>query len=143
MRPGACSPAKREETISSRPTPKDRGNRAGPTRRIFGVFPNPAGPASVRCLAVLDDAHDEWVIGSKSRRRAVSAIRLRSWGRAVRVVLGTGNLAQVASEARTLSSRIMIISGGDEAHTVEVVSAELGDDLACGSLEVVSVSRGR
>ena len=37
----------------------------------------------------------------------------------------------------------MIISGRHEADAVEVVSAELGDDLACGSLEVVSVSRGR
>jgi hypothetical protein len=53
------------------------------------------------------------------------------------------SLAQVASEARTLGSRIMIISGCDEADAAEVVSAKFGDDLAWRISEVVSVGRGR
>jgi maleylacetate reductase len=50
--------------------------------------------------------------------------------RPVRVVFGPGSLAQVASEARTLGGRIMIISGRHEAGAAEFVSAQLGDDLA-------------
>jgi maleylacetate reductase len=49
---------------------------------------------------------------------------------AVRVVFGPGSLAQVASEARTLGSRIMIISGRQEADAAAAVGAQLGDDLA-------------
>ena len=57
---------------------------------------------------------------------------------AVRVIFGRGSLAQVPSEARTLGSRIMIISGRHEAEAAEAVRAELGDDVVarisgCGS----------
>ena len=52
--------------------------------------------------------------------------------RAIRVVFGPGSLAQVASEARTLGTRIMIISGRQEGDAAEEVSAQLGDDHACG-----------
>jgi maleylacetate reductase len=58
-------------------------------------------------------------------------------GRAVRVVFGPGSLAHVASEARTLGTRIMIISGRHEADAAEAVSAQLGDDLAWRIPEVV------
>jgi maleylacetate reductase len=57
--------------------------------------------------------------------------------RAVRVVFGPGGLDQVASEARTLGTRIMIISGRHEAAAAEAVSAKLGDDLACRISAVV------
>ena len=50
--------------------------------------------------------------------------------RAVRVVFGPGNLDQVAAEARTLGTRIMIISGRHEADAAGQVAAQLGDDLA-------------
>jgi maleylacetate reductase len=56
---------------------------------------------------------------------------------AVRVVFGPGSLAQVASEVRTLGSRIMIISGHQEADAAAAVSADLGDDLAWRITEVV------
>ena len=57
--------------------------------------------------------------------------------RTVRVIFGGGCLSHVASEARTLGGRIMIISGGHEADAAEVVSDQLGDDLACRISEVV------
>jgi maleylacetate reductase len=57
--------------------------------------------------------------------------------RAVRVVFGVGNLAQVPSEARTLGTRIMIISGRHEAQAAATVSAQLGDDLAWQIIDVV------
>jgi maleylacetate reductase len=85
-----------------------------------------------------------------SRRRYAAAVRLPGADgqpftfsapvlkdRAVRVVFGPGSLARVASEARTLGTRIMIISGRQEAEAAEVVSAQLGDDLASRLLEVV------
>jgi maleylacetate reductase len=50
--------------------------------------------------------------------------------RTVRVVFGVGSLGRVASEARMLGSRIMIISGRHEADAAAAVSAQLGDDLA-------------
>jgi maleylacetate reductase len=56
---------------------------------------------------------------------------------AVRIVFGPGSLAQVASEARTLGARIMIISGRQEADAAEALSAQLGDDLAWRIPEVV------
>ena len=52
-------------------------------------------------------------------------------------MFGPGSLAQVASEARTLGSRIMIISGRQEADAAAAVSAQLGDDLAWRITEVV------
>jgi hypothetical protein len=57
--------------------------------------------------------------------------------RAIRVVFGPGSLAQVVLEARTLGTRIMIISGRQEADAAEAVSAQLGDDLAWRIPEVV------
>ena len=57
--------------------------------------------------------------------------------RAIRVVFGPGSLAQVASEARTLGTRIMIISGRQEGDAAEEVSAQLGDDHAWRIPEVV------
>ena len=56
---------------------------------------------------------------------------------AVRVVFGRGSLAQVPSEARTLGSRIMIISGRHEAEAAEAVRAELGDDVVARTPDVV------
>jgi maleylacetate reductase len=50
--------------------------------------------------------------------------------RAVQVLFGLGNLDQVVSQARTLGTRIMIISGRHEADAAKQVSAQLGDDLA-------------
>lgn len=50
--------------------------------------------------------------------------------REVQVVFGPGNLDHVATGARTLGPRIMIISGRHEAEAAEQVSAQLGDDLA-------------
>ena len=50
--------------------------------------------------------------------------------RTVRVVFGPGTLAHVATEARTLGNRIMIISGRHEADAATVVMGQLGDDLA-------------
>jgi maleylacetate reductase len=50
--------------------------------------------------------------------------------RAVRVIFGRGSLGQAPSEARTLGSRIMIISGSHEAAAAEAVAVALGDDLA-------------
>jgi maleylacetate reductase len=49
--------------------------------------------------------------------------------RAVRVVFGLGSLGYVASEARMLGTRIVIISGRHEADAAAAVGAELGDDL--------------
>ncbi len=57
--------------------------------------------------------------------------------RAVRVVFGVGKLDQVASEARTLGTRVMIISGRHEADAAAGVIARLGDDLAWQIPEVV------
>ena len=57
--------------------------------------------------------------------------------RAVRIVFGPGTLAQVASEARTLGTRIMIISGRHEADAAAAVSVWLGDDLVWRIAEVV------
>jgi len=57
--------------------------------------------------------------------------------RAVRVVFGAGSLTQVASEARTLGSRIMIISGRHEADAAALVITQLGDDLVWQIPEVV------
>ena len=57
--------------------------------------------------------------------------------RAIRVVFGPGGLAQVASEAHTLGTRIMIISGRHEGDAAAAVSAQLGDDLAWRITEVV------
>jgi len=57
--------------------------------------------------------------------------------RAVQVIFGGGCLGQVASEARTLGSRIMIISGRHEADAAESVSDQLGDDLVSRISEVV------
>jgi maleylacetate reductase len=57
--------------------------------------------------------------------------------RTVRVVFGPGSLAQVASEARTLGTRIMIISGRHEVQAAAAVSAQLGDDLASQITDVV------
>jgi maleylacetate reductase len=57
--------------------------------------------------------------------------------RAVRVVFGLGSLAHVASEARTLGTRIVIISGRHAADAAAAVSAQLGDDLAWRIPDVV------
>ena len=57
--------------------------------------------------------------------------------RAVRVLFGVGGLARVASEARTLGGRIMIISGRHEAEAATAVTAQLGDDLAFQIRDVV------
>ena len=57
--------------------------------------------------------------------------------RAVRVVFGPGTLTEVAAEARTLGSRIMIISGRHEADAAAMVSAQLGADLAWQIPDVV------
>lgn len=56
---------------------------------------------------------------------------------AVRVIFGRGSLAQVPSEARTLGSRVMIISGRHEADPAAAVSAGLGDDLVAQISDVV------
>jgi maleylacetate reductase len=56
--------------------------------------------------------------------------------RAVRIVFGPGRLDQVAAEARTLGTRIMIIAGRHEAEAAETVSEQLGDDLAWRISEV-------
>ena len=56
---------------------------------------------------------------------------------AVRVIFGRGSLAHVPSEARTLGSRVMIISGRHEADAAAAVSAELGDDLVARIPDVV------
>lgn len=56
---------------------------------------------------------------------------------AVRVIFGRGSLAQVPSEARTLGSRVMIISGRHEADAAAAVSAGLGDDLVAQISDVV------
>jgi maleylacetate reductase len=57
--------------------------------------------------------------------------------RAVRVVFGPGSLRQVASEARMLGTRIVIISGRHESAAASAVSAQLGDDLAWRIPDVV------
>lgn len=57
--------------------------------------------------------------------------------RAVRVVFGIESLDQVASEARTLGARVMIISGRHEAEAADVVAGQLGDDLAWRISDVV------
>jgi alcohol dehydrogenase class IV len=57
--------------------------------------------------------------------------------RAVRVVFGIESLDQVASEARTLGARIMIICGRHEAEAADVVAGQLGDDLAWRISDVV------
>ena len=57
--------------------------------------------------------------------------------RAVRVVFGPGSVAQVASEARMLGTRIVIISGRHGASAAAAVSAQLGDDLAWRIPDVV------
>lgn len=56
--------------------------------------------------------------------------------RAVRIVFGPGRLDQVAAEARTLGTRIMIIAGRHEAEAAQTVSEQLGDDLAWRISEV-------
>ncbi len=55
----------------------------------------------------------------------------------MRIVFGAGTLTEVAAEARTLSNRIMIISGRHEVDAAAVVVAQLGDDLAWQIPEVV------
>ena len=57
--------------------------------------------------------------------------------RAVGVIFGRGSVAHVARQARTLGSRVMIISGRHEADPAEAVSAELGDDLVARIPDVV------
>jgi maleylacetate reductase len=57
--------------------------------------------------------------------------------RAVRVIFGRGSLDQVALEARSLGTRIMIISGRHEAEAASAVSDQLGDDLAWWIEDVV------
>ena len=57
--------------------------------------------------------------------------------RAVRVIFGRGCLGQVASEARMLGGRIMIISGHHEADAAAGVSDQLGGDLVWRISEVV------
>jgi len=57
--------------------------------------------------------------------------------RVVRVVFGIGSLDKVASEARTLGARIMIICGRHEADAADVVAGQLGDDLAWRIFDVV------
>jgi maleylacetate reductase len=49
--------------------------------------------------------------------------------RAVRVVFGPRSLGRVASEARSLGSRVFLISGGHAADVAAAVSADLGDAL--------------
>ena len=56
---------------------------------------------------------------------------------AVRVIFGRGSLAQVPSEARSLGSRVMIISGRHEADAAAAVSAGLGDGLVARIPDVV------
>jgi maleylacetate reductase len=55
---------------------------------------------------------------------------------AVQIVFGPGRLDQVAAEARTLGTRIMIIAGRHEAEAAETLSEQLGDDLAWRISEV-------
>ena len=55
----------------------------------------------------------------------------------MRVVFGPGSLGHVASEARTLGTQIMIISGRHEAAAAAAISAQLGDDLVRWISEVV------
>ena len=62
---------------------------------------------------------------------------LVSDNRAVRVIFGRGTIAQVATEARTLGSRILIISGSHEADSAAVVAASVGDDLVARITDVV------
>ena len=50
-------------------------------------------------------------------------------GRAVRVVFGAGTLAQVAPEARTLGSRVLLVAGRHEDEPADRVSAGLGGSL--------------
>jgi maleylacetate reductase len=57
--------------------------------------------------------------------------------RAVRIVFGVGSLGHVASEARVLGTRIVMISGRHEAGAAAAVSAELGDDLVWRIPDVV------
>ena len=56
---------------------------------------------------------------------------------AVRVIFGRGSLAHVPSEARTLGTRVMIISGRHEVDAAAAVSAGLGDDLVAWIPDVV------
>ena len=56
---------------------------------------------------------------------------------AVRVIFGRGSLAHVPSEARTLGTRVMIISGRHEVDAAAAVSAGLGDDLVARIPDVV------
>jgi maleylacetate reductase len=56
---------------------------------------------------------------------------------AVRVIFGRGTIARVATEARTLGNRILIISGRHEAEAAAVVAAGLGDDLVARITDVV------
>jgi maleylacetate reductase len=57
--------------------------------------------------------------------------------RAVRILFGPGSLGNVASETRTLGSRVMIISGHHEAAAADVLSGQLGDDLVWRVSDVV------
>jgi maleylacetate reductase len=59
-------------------------------------------------------------------------------GITVRVVFGRGTLSEVASEARTLGTSVLVISGRHEAAAADAVSAELGADLAARIDEVRS-----
>jgi maleylacetate reductase len=52
------------------------------------------------------------------------------YDREVRVVFGPGTLTRVAAEARVLGTSILLISGRHEAEAADVVSAQLGGDLA-------------
>lgn len=57
-------------------------------------------------------------------------------GRVVRVVFGTGSLARVAIEVRSLGSRVFLVSGGHAADVAAVVSSDLRDALVGGVPEV-------
>jgi maleylacetate reductase len=52
------------------------------------------------------------------------------YDREVRVVFGPGTLTRVASEARTLGTSILLISGRHEADAADAVGSQLGGDLA-------------
>ena len=73
--------------------------------------------------------------GSDGRSFTYSAPVLED--RAVRVVFGPGSLGQVASEARMLGTRIVIISGRHAVAAAAAVGAQLGDDLAWRVPDVV------
>ena len=67
---------------------------------------------------------------ARSERTAVQPFGSGLKDLAGRGVFGPGSLAQVASEARTLGARILIIFWSPGSEALGVVSAQLGDDLA-------------